>query len=248
MRRLIRADLKRVLKKKSLVIIFIVAMLSMIIRIMAVADEEQNFFAPVYRNLSSFTLFHLALGVVMFNSIYADDFKAMSFATVIGRGISRKKVVIAKLLDITILTVIIYSVMAIILTGICNTYGFEHGHALSTVWYGYFVILAYRTIGYLALASMILYITNNIPVSTIVLVILYIAMPYISVVLQLNENIKRLHLERINYVGLADSALADFVFGDYSVGMIKMLIGLVLYLGAVIITTGIWFDKKELEF
>ncbi len=248
MRRLIQADLKRVLKKKSVVIIFIIVLFNMAARIMYQADTEQNFFAPVNLNLSSFTILHLALGVVMFNSIYADDFKAMSFATVIGRGISRRKVVIAKLLDIAIITFIIYGIMALALTYICRFEGVELGHTLLTVWYGYFVVLVYRTIGYLALASMILYITNNIPVSTIVLVILYIAMPYLSLALNLNENVKRLHLERINYVGLADSALADFTFGDYSAGIIKMVIGLVLYLGIVIVTTGIWFDKKELEF
>lgn len=95
---------------------------------------------------------------------------------------------------------------------------------------------------------MILYVTNNIPVTTISLLLLYIAVPFSALLFSLNPQVKALHIERLHYTGLAGNALSDFMFGSAALGIGKIVLGLLGYLGIVLFVTIRIFDKKELEF
>ena len=63
-----------------------------------------------------------------------------------------------------------------------------------------------------------------------------------------NPQVKALHIERLHYAGLADNAFSDLLFGSAGMGIGKLLLGLLLYLGLVLFVTVKLFDKKELEF
>ena len=67
--------------------------------------------------------------------MYADDFKSMSFVTAIGRGIPRKKVVIAKLIVIAILMTVIYTVMTVLLNVLIVVPSGGFNHTLTVAWY-----------------------------------------------------------------------------------------------------------------
>lgn len=249
MRRLIWGDFRRILAKKTVGVTFILALLFIVGRVSLLYMAYDNSpFAAVKYLIQTLPLVSAIISVVIFNAVYADDFKSMSFVTAIGRGIPRTKVVIAKLIDIAILMVVIYAVMTIILNLLIVVPSGGFNHTLTVAWYTTIGVVVYKSFGYIALASLVLYITNNIPLGSVVLALLHIVMEFSTQMFSLIKFLKPFHLDRLNYAGLADNAASDFMMGAYGMGTLKLLIGLVFYLTVVIIVTNVLFEKKELEF
>ncbi len=249
MRRLIWGDFRRILGKKSVGIIFILCLLFIVGRVnLLYAAYDKSPFAAVKYLIQSLPMVSTIIILVIFNAVYADDFKSMSFVTAIGRGIPRAKVVIAKLIVIAILMTVIYTVMTVLLNVLVMVPSGGFNHTLTVAWYTTIYVAVYKSYGYIALASLVLYLTNNIPLGSVVLVLLHIVMEFSTQVLKLIKFLNPLHLDRLNYAGLADNAAADFMMGAYVAGILKLLFGLGVYLTIVIIATNVLFEKKELEF
>ncbi len=249
MRRLIWGDFRRILGKKTVGITFILAILYIVGRVnLYYASYDNSPFAAVKYLIRTLPMVSAILSLVIFNAVYADDFKSMSFVTAIGRGIPRTKVVIAKLIVIAILMTVIYSVMTILLNVLVMVPSGGFNHTLTVAWYTTVLVNVYKSYGYIALASMVLYITNNIPLGSVVVILLHIVMEFSTQIFNLIKILRPFHLDRLNYAGLADNAAADFMIGAYGVGIIKLLFGLFFYLAIVIIVTNVLFEKKELEF
>jgi hypothetical protein len=138
--------------------------------------------------------------------------------------------------------------MAILLDVLVMVPSGGFSHTLTVAWYTIICFSVYKSYGYSALASLVLYLTNNIPLGSVVLILLHIVMEFSTEVLNLIKILRPLHLDRLNYAGLADNAAADFMMGAYGVGILKLLFGLAFYLAIVIIATNVLFEKKELEF
>lgn len=249
MRRLIRADIRRILKKRSVIVLFLLTLLYLCFRVIgSYYAYEGDPIAPVKDLMSRLRLPQLVIGLVVLFGAYADDFRSMTYSCVIGRGLTRSKLVLAKLLDTVILTVLMYGILTLVLRLWLMFAGCSFTPRLSRAFYMTIFISVYKTVGYIALASMLLYVTNNIPVTTISLLLLYIAVPYSANLFSLNPQVKALHVERLHYAGLADNAMSDFMFGSVGMGIFKLVLGLLVYLGLVLFVTIRFFDKKELEF
>ena len=249
MRKLIRADIRRILKKPSVIVLFCIALLFLCIHVIGsyLAFGEDPV-VPVKSLMSRITMPELLIGLVILFGAYLDDFRSMSYSCVIGQGLTRSKLVFAKLLDTVILTALIYGTITLVLRLGLKLVGCSLSSRLSRAFYMTIFISAYETVGYIALSSMILYITNNIPVATISLLLLYIAVPFSALLFSLNPQVKALHIERLHYAGLAGNAFSDFLFGSVVMGIGKLVLGLLVYLGLVLFVTIKIFDKKELEF
>ena len=249
MRRLIRADIRRILKKRSVIILFILMLLYLGLMVIgSFLAYDHDLLVAVKALMSRNRMPALVLGLVILFGVYADDFRSMSYSCVIGRGLTRSKLVLAKLLDTVILTAIFYGIITLVLTAGLKLAGCSFTPRLSRAFYMSILISVYKTVGYIALSSMVLYITNNIPLTTISLLLLYIAVPFSAMLFSLNAQVKALHIERLHYAGLADNAFSDFLFGSVGLGIGKLLLGLLVYLGLVLFVTVKIFDKKELEF
>ena len=104
MRRLIRADIRRILKKRSVIILFFLMLLYLcLIVIGSYPAFDQDALVPVKELMSHTRMPELVLGLVILFGVYADDFRSMTYTCVIGRGLTRSKLVLAKLLDTVIL-------------------------------------------------------------------------------------------------------------------------------------------------
>ena len=249
MRRLIRADIRRILKKRSVIILFFLMLLYLcLIVIGSYPAFDQDALVPVKELMSHTRMPELVLGLVILFGVYADDFRSMTYTCVIGRGLTRSKLVLAKLLDTVILAALMYGIITLVLSVGLKFVGCSFTPRLNRAFYMTIFITVYKTVGYIALSSMILYITNNIPLTTISLLLLYIAVPFSALLFALNAQVKALHIERLHYAGLADNAFSDFLFGSAGMGIGKLLLGLLVYLGLVLFVTVKLFDKKELEF
>ena len=249
MRRLIRADIRRILKKPSVMILFCIALAFLGFHVIgSFLAYEKDPVVPVKDLMSHMGMPELVIGLVILFGVYSDDFRSMSYSSVIGRGLTRSKLVLAKLLDTVILTALMYGIITLVLGLGLMLVGCELTPRLSRAFYMTIFITVYKTVGYIALSSMILYITNNIPVTTISLLLLYIAVPFSALLFSLNPQVKALHIERLHYAGLAGNAFSDFLFGSAAMGIGKLVFGLLVYLGLVLFVTIKIFDKKELEF
>ncbi len=249
MRRLIRADIRRILKKRSVIIFFILMLLYLCLMVIgSFLAYEKDPLVSVKDLMGRMRMPELVLGLVILFGVYADDFRSMSCTCVIGRGLTRSKLVLAKLLDTVILTALMYGIITLVLTAGLKFVGCSFTPRLSRAFYMTILMTVYKTVGYIALSSMILYITNNIPITTISLLLLYIVVPLSAMLFSLNKQVKALHIERLHYAGLADNAFSDFLFGSVGLGIGKLLLGLLVYLGLVLFVTVKIFDRKELEF
>ncbi len=249
MRRLIRADIRRILKKRSVIVLFCISLMFLSFHVIgSFLAYEKDPVVPVKSLMSHMAMPELLIGLVILFGVYSDDFRSMTYSCVIGRGLTRSKLVLAKLLDTVILTVLMYGIITLVLRLGLMFVGCSLTPRLSRAFYMTIFITIYKTVGYIALSSMILYITNNIPVTTISLLLLYIAVPFSALLFSLNPQVKALHIERLHYAGLAGNAFSDFVFGSAFMGFGKLVFGLLIYLGLVLYVTIRIFDKKELEF
>ena len=249
MRRLIRADIRRVLKKRSVIVLFCLSLLFLCLHVFgAYMMYDETPYVAVSRLMNRLRLPELVIGLMILFGIYRDDFRSMTWSCVIGRGLTRSKLVLAKLLDTVILTALLYGIITLVLSLGLKALGCSFTPRLSRAFYMSILIAVYKTVEYIALSTMILYITGNIPVTTISLVLLYIAVPFSALLFSLNPQVRALHIERLHYAGLADNAFSDLLFGSAGMAIGKMILGLVVYLGLVLFVTIRIFDKKELEF
>lgn len=249
MRRLIRADIRRILKKRSVIVLFCIALVIMWMQVVgSCIAYDMDPVVAVKNLMSRIRVPELVFGLVILFGVYSDDFRSMTYSSVIGRGLTRSKLVLAKLLDTVILAALMYGIITLALRLGLMLVDCDLPPRLNRAFYMTIFISVYKTVGYIALASMILYITNNIPVTTISLLLLYIAVPFSALLFSLNPQVKALHIERLHYAGLAGNAFSDFMFGSAAMGIGKLVFGLLVYLGLVLLVTIKIFDKKELEF
>ncbi len=106
------------------------------------------------------TLFSLTppfLGGFLFTSIYLDDLSSGNLATLIGRGLPRRSIVVAKLLVSTLLCVVLFGLVPIVHAGLYLLLG--HGPSGSELAMIYAVSSKYllMTLGYVSLSSVVAY-------------------------------------------------------------------------------------------
>ena len=110
MRNVIRADLGRIIRKPSFLVIIVLTLIFLATRKTADVAEEQIEYIKEYFN----TLLLFAVSIPVFLSIYSDDINSGSVINLIGKGLSRKKVILSKLIDVTVVLTAYYSVAYIV--------------------------------------------------------------------------------------------------------------------------------------
>ncbi len=111
MRNCIKADILRVQRKKGLIIMSIIIML--IIAIAGIVARTSGDKGPdrFFLILSATLGFNtLMLGIPVFNAVLGDDFKSKSMQTAIGHGLSRDKLILARLIEIIVIVIEAYIV------------------------------------------------------------------------------------------------------------------------------------------
>lgn len=99
----LNADLRRILRKQSF--LGSVGVFVLLFVVMVFIDVNPSFTTEMYvAKVTGFlSFFPLVIGVFVFISVYADDFKCRSMQVAIGYGIPRSHIILAKLMESTIL-------------------------------------------------------------------------------------------------------------------------------------------------
>ena len=165
---------------------------------------------------------------------------------VIGRGLSRTKIILAKILDCAILALIEFALFAIFLFVMGAILGLKYNS--SEIFYLVIASLmgAYSATGLSALAAVVIYATENTPLSDFVIFSLYTIVPILLDGLCTLKLFYPLHVKHYYFLGIANSALTDFMLGVNPTPLI--IIGLVVYLGIAFALSMLVFSRKELEF
>ncbi len=252
MRNCILTDLRRVFRKKSFIICMSIIILLMIIGLIVIfVHPFKDGVDSTYSIMMSLAMFFnpFLIGIPVFSAIYTDDFKSKSMQTALGFGISRNKMIMSRFLEALFMVVecIIFLSVMLLIFGLAGGVSMsEIGETVLEIW-----IDSFKTIGFLALALIIVYGTQK-PTMGLVLFILLSAGVFATLIeaLSLIPALKKHDIDPGKYLpsGVIDkiSDLADK--GDYLKAVGPAFLFLIFYVALPVWISMRLFRKKELEF
>lgn len=249
MRKLVQADIDRILRRKALwimvVAIFFIVMMAIFNRVFRAPDQGSGFAVAACDGIS---LVGLYVGFFLILNIYADDFKSMTFINVVGRGISRDKLILAKFIDCLVILFNMY-----VIAGLMTLFmKITTGTLLTPTQSKYLFLNSLANLLCITAAVMIaaffFYMTENAVMGVIVYIICTIILPMVLKLVGLLPGLAGYHLERYYFYGFASAGITDFMIGDVLKGLGAMLGIVVIYIGGSLAATILLFRKKELDF
>ena len=221
----------------SFYIITVLILVFLATRESADTAADQIEYAKSYFN--SLMLFGVSIPIFM--GIYSDDFNSGSVINLIGKGLSRKKVIFAKLLDVTAVLTAFYSVAYIIVLIKNMTAGLAvtPNQNLSLLVFCLFCIL--RGIGFFAVASLVVFSTwSTSGGMTVLLVLLAVSRMALTMI----QNKFTMPVYDLSFDGLLDKSYAIFAAGNFGWYIIPAI---VIYIGGVVLLSVILFKKREID-
>ena len=243
MRNLLRADLKRISRVGLIYVGLLLALIYISYTVLegVVNDGSIGLINGVQKSLSGAPI---ALFIVfpVFYAVFAHELSSKSMQTVLGHGITRDKLIIAKLLDAAILLLCLYLVIIVAALIVINTGSAIVLSPRQQVNLIIYIILRWlRHFGYIVFSAMIMYISG----STVLGIIACIAF---TVVFKLVFNI----VEFFSSLSLYDytfDGLLDWAYTGIEVGAAPLqLLPAVCYLFAALAITTYFFRRKEFDF
>ena len=243
MRSLIRADLKRIFRVGLIYGGLVFALLYISFKVLdgVANDGSAGYVRGMQAALSGAPM---ALFVVFpaFYAVFAHELSSKSMQTVLGRGITRDKLIVAKLLDAAILLLVLYLVIVAAALLVVNTnasivLSIDQQRNLVL-----FILLRWlRHFGYIVFSAMIMYISG----STVLGIIACIAFAVVfKLVFSIVEFFFSLSLYDYTFDGLLDWAYTGIEAGAVT----WQLLPAVCYLLAALSITIYFFRRKEFDF
>ncbi|MBR4575467.1 MAG: ABC transporter permease [Lachnospiraceae bacterium] len=250
MKNLIKGDIMRIMRKKSLWVAFIAALIVNVLMIMfylfSMNNSSLNY---VMGNLDGMgDIGGMVIGIAVFLAVYNDDFKSMTIISIIGRGNSRLRIIIAKFINSVIITLILYAVFALQVLVMTKVIGMELlPDERVALCLGVFRGI-YITIGYVTMAAIVIYATGNNAFSVFMLVMFYLIIPNVLPFASNLPVVRNIHIERYDYCGLCSNGLSNIILGMTFRGVMILILAFIIYVGASIAIICKVFNKKELDF
>ena len=189
----------------------------------------------------------IMLGVIEIFAVYGDDFKAKSMQVAIGVGISRKKIVFSKMMEMVILVLvdIVVGVLIMIAFG-CGVFHTEiRPEQVGEICAMYSAVWLY-TMACASLAIVLAFVVQGTALSAILYLLFALGVVDGSIGALLNLKwIKELHLTQFQLTSLFDVFKARLILGTFRWGE---FIGILIYLAIGFVATMLLFEKRELEF
>ena len=239
MRNLLRADLKRIFRVGLIYVGLLLALIYISYTVLegVVNDGSIGMINGVQKALGGAPM---ALFIVFptFYAVFAHELSSKSMQTVLGHGITRNKLIIAKLLDAAILLFCLYLVIiagALIVINTGSAIVLSPQQQLNLI---IFIILRWlRHFGYIVFSAMIMYISG----STVLGIIACIAF---TAIFNIVEFFSSLSLYDYTFDGLLDWAYTGIEVGTAP----WQLLPAVCYLFAALAITTYFFRRKEFDF
>ena len=243
MRNLIKADLCRILKTRMIYIGTVIAVAVLVFSITrsltSTGRNATGYLAGLNSALDGF-LFPVAIAVPVFIAVFSHELTSKSMQCILGHGLTRGKLITAKLLEAAILLSGIFAILTVVASVMVSpeysVSSRQMTNAAIAIW-----LRALRFFGYVCFSAMIMFVANSTALGIIVCV------AFTMVLRLLFMAISRLGgIEVYDYTidGLLDWAYRSIEAGGPGLQIIPVF----LYIIAAVAITIIFFNRKEFEF
>ena len=232
---LIRADLRRVLRRPTL---YIFAGLMLLFAILGGLSSDAMEMMNIEKNDTAYLVAIMA-SVPILITLYGDDFRSGSMITVIGRGVSRTKLLVAKLITSSILLfgfyVLAFIEFYVFHTFLLNAYYSPKQTALTVlmIFLGWF-----RNVALFAFASILMYALWNVAAGIVTILGLIAFLRILLMAVNKEGTIYYLTTD-----GMIDKGYSAVMTGDFPYQFIIV----VVYVAAFIVIGSLFFKRKELD-
>lgn len=239
MRNLLRADLRRILKRVSIYIwlflIFVVFFLS------ALSKDYTADIIGMEQGVTSL-LGPILVSIPVFLGVYGRELQAESMQCVIGRGMSRTKLILTKYLE-CVLMCLFYFFFIWLAFFLRNNVGDAGLTANQNKMLTIFVLFAFiKTCGYFAFTTFFFFIAWSVAPGIVALLVSAFLMPMLFTML---DGFLKTDFSEFYFNGMIDNAYASIAAGDIGY---TLILAIVLYIGGALLLTALVFRKKEIEF
>ena len=239
MRRLIRADLRRILSKPGFYVCPAILFALFLYGLVREPVEYDSYYSSLDVQLTYLYPFLVLLPV--FTCVYADELRSGTMIPAIGRGLSRAKVILAKFIDTVILSFafclfflvtdqITFGRFSVVLTKV------QELRILSA-----YVSSWLQIVGYCAFAAIFVYLTWN---SSVGLVAGLISISFSKMILDWLQNRTHLPFYDVTFMGQADQVRRQFDAGNF---WIHHVLFVLLWYALFLAVSVLIFNRKELE-
>jgi len=246
MRNYVLADLKRIIKRLPRIIVMAIIYAALLAVIYAAYKNLWTSITFVLYVEQYIAVLTTGLGLVELITVYADDFKAKTMQVAIGIGIPRRVVVLCKVIEAAVLTLIDLLLFALVAfaAGAVLHAGLETDQiteiliSLLKVWLS--------VVSYVNLAMILMFFTQSTGPGT--LLYLALSMGILNMLVSLLagiEEIEFLHLDNYMLTTFIKTFTTRLMIGNFSAGA---LIGILVYIAIGYFLTVFLFRKRELEF
>ena len=160
--------------------------------------------------------------------------------TVIGRGMSRRKVIISKLIDCVILFTMMFIVFLLLFFVKNAIAGLTLSPKQNLMAFVYVLMACIKATGYFALTGLFLFSSWNVAIGLTACVMLVFA----NIAFALVQNDMHIPIHDYWIDGLVSASYNDLMIGDFPWKIILMV---AIYIVGVVIVTVKIFDRKELD-
>ncbi len=247
-----KGDLYRILKRKSLYLVLALAVMYDIFScIYTFSTKLITGFSYTHDQLANVRMIAVAFGLIIFLTVYADEFRSMAMTHAIGRGISRGKVILTKFLNSLFASVLLFSLLTVVIlvfTAIMWLTGLEFSFDELKALFLRIFIEEYQAVGYITFSAIIIYMTRNAAVSFISYFVFSLLIPLILLFAEETAFMEYVPVNRFYFTALADEIYTDLMFGFTGHAFILFMLCTLVYFGGALVIIYAAFKNKELDF
>ena len=178
----------------------------------------------------------------VFLGVYGREIQAGSMQCVIGRGMSRTKLILTKYLECVLMCLFFFFFiwLAFFLRNNVGDAGLTaNQNKMLTI----FVLFAFiKTCGYFAFTTFFFFIAWSVAPGIVALLVSAFLMPMLFTML---DGFLKTDFSEFYFNGMIDNAYASIAAGDIGY---TLILAIVLYIGGALLLTALVFRKKEIEF
>lgn len=245
----ILADIKRIFHKSSFLSTFAIYMGLFLIMIFIYFNPTFTSDAYVVKTKTFLNFFSLFIGLLVFLSVYYDDFKSKSMQVAIGYGIPRYKVVLSKFIEVVLLLLISAFFICIVILIVPTVLKLSLNSTQITDLVFSVIIEVLKSIGYICISAIPVFYTQNAVGGTI----FYVLLSSRTIMILLSMILGQSFLT--NTVGdLTQYLYTQQLYNVHSRFIqtgtisISLLLAIIIYVLLPVLLSIFSFNKRELEF
>ena len=245
----IKADIRRILHKNTFLTavgIFLALYAGMVFIYFNPSFTADMYVAKITSYLSYFPLI---VGLFVFVSVYADDFKCKSMQVAIGYGFSRSRIIAAKLVESCLLLTGVGIITGVLINIVPSMIGLgmdglQHLNLILTI-----VAEILRTASYIAISAIAIFASQNAVNGIIFYVLFSTKSVYIILSMILGQDIIVNTIgDLTKYLYTSQLYIARTVIIQHGTIGVAPIVAIVVYVLLPTVISAVIFRKKELEF